>query len=153
MLSCGLSITEDGRVYGPDGVERSQYDDGTYLKVGYKQKFYKVHRLMAEAFLGELDKTVNHKDGNKLNNKLGNLEMVTLLDNLEHAFENNLHCNPRHPVRSIHKETGQVTEYPSVMDAVRSNPKAHNANIYRAIRHGRTCVDCYWEFYQDEVQK
>ncbi|MFC5734059.1 HNH endonuclease signature motif containing protein [Cytobacillus gottheilii] len=48
-----------------------------------------VHRLVAQAFLGPIPKnyTVNHIDGNKLNNHVSNLEIVTRSRNLLHAFE------------------------------------------------------------------
>jgi len=51
-----------------------------------------VHRLLAEAFMPLIDgKTfVNHKDGNKENNSLDNLEWVTQQENNLHAFQNGL---------------------------------------------------------------
>lgn len=48
-----------------------------------------VHRLVATAFIGPppTDKhVVNHKDGNRLNNFVGNLEWVTPSENQQHAF-------------------------------------------------------------------
>jgi hypothetical protein len=56
-------------------------------KDGIRQTFL-VHRLVAAAFLGEQsDLTVNHKDGNKLNNHISNLEWLTLEDNQKHYNE------------------------------------------------------------------
>jgi len=47
----------------------------------------KVHRLVAEAFLGDSSgKEVNHKDGNRTNNNIANLELVTRLENMRHSF-------------------------------------------------------------------
>ena len=56
------------------------------------EKTVYIHRMIAITFLGEdyIKNTVNHKDGNKLNNNIENLEWMTKKENLEHAFENNL---------------------------------------------------------------
>lgn len=53
-----------------------------------KLKNYLVHRLVAQAFLMLKGKAgeVNHKDGNKQNNHVDNLEWVTRSDNILHAF-------------------------------------------------------------------
>lgn len=58
------------------------------IKPAYKHKQYKVHRLMAEAFIpNPLNKrTVNHIDGNTQNNTLSNLEWATYSENSAHAY-------------------------------------------------------------------
>lgn len=45
-----------------------------------------AHRVIAQLFLDDFDSnlTVNHKDGNKFNNSVENLEMMTLEENLHH---------------------------------------------------------------------
>ncbi len=49
-----------------------------------KKYTFLVHRLVMREFVGFSELTVNHIDGNKLNNKLENLEYLTLLDNMKH---------------------------------------------------------------------
>jgi hypothetical protein len=51
--------------------------DGTYLP---KQ----IHRLVVEAFLGEIPDEVNHKNGIKTDNRLENLEKATRSENILH---------------------------------------------------------------------
>lgn len=59
------------------------------LRKDGKPKTYKLHRLLAEAFLfkPEGKNYVNHKDGNKLNNDLSNLEWCTHQENMMHAYK------------------------------------------------------------------
>lgn len=62
-----------------------------------RTKFY-LHRLLATHFLkGPKRDTVNHNDGNKLNNSLDNLEWATYSENNQHAHDTGL-MNPSHGV-------------------------------------------------------
>ena len=62
-----------------------------YLSVGLSKNFVKkrfyVHRLVMLAFCGECkdDEEVNHKDGNKANPSLENLEYITHSRNVQHG--------------------------------------------------------------------
>lgn len=64
-------------------------DKDGYLKVNLyknsKLKNFRVHRLVMLAFTGESKLTVNHKDKNKQNNKLENLEYMTYKDNVRYS--------------------------------------------------------------------
>lgn len=95
FLNKGYSVNEEGEVYN----SRGQKMKTTITKNGYERfntsrptKSYLVHRLVAVCFIeNPLNKEqVNHKDGNKLNNKVSNLEWVTSSENMIHGFENNL---------------------------------------------------------------
>ena len=93
------------------------YNDGVRKKV-------RVHRVVGETFLDNPynKPQINHKDGNKSNNEVDNLEWVTASENIRHAFDNGLakaSCNMKgrrnpnagrkgKPVRII--ETGEVFE-------------------------------------------
>lgn len=62
------------------GYERTQFCTN-----GIKKR-YSIHRLVAEYFLDtQVSDTVNHKDFNKLNNKVCNLEWLTHLENIQHS--------------------------------------------------------------------
>lgn len=70
-------------------------------KNGYKQiclssndisKYFLVHKLVAEAFLGERRNgmTINHIDNNKTNNCISNLEFVSIQENISHNMVNGI---------------------------------------------------------------
>jgi hypothetical protein len=62
------------------------------LRVELKGKLYSIHRLVALAFIPNIENKpqINHKDGNKLNNHFTNLEWVTNKENHRHKMEHGL---------------------------------------------------------------
>ena len=67
---------------------KSIKDNGYEVITFYVKRHYQkyVHRLVAEAFIGNIPKgfTVNHIDGNKANNVVENLEIITYRQNTNH---------------------------------------------------------------------
>lgn len=64
----------------------------TQLHKNGKHQNFRIHRLIALAFIPnpENKETINHKDGNKLNNEISNLEWATRAENTRHAWKNGL---------------------------------------------------------------
>lgn len=80
----------------PERILKARAGSHGYLYVnlcsGDCKKTACIHRLVAEAYLPNLEnkKCVNHKDGNKLNNFLSNLEWASHSENNKHAYDNGL---------------------------------------------------------------
>lgn len=72
-------------------ISHNGYERVTLTKNNSRGYFF-VHRLVALAFIENpyMKATVNHIDGNKTNNHVGNLEWATQSENSQHAVDNNL---------------------------------------------------------------
>lgn len=86
----GRTYTIRGRTMVPCGERESYFHVG--LSKDGKAKSRRVHRLVAETFIPNPDnlRCVNHKDGNKRNNRVDNLEWCTHEQNVHHAIEHKI---------------------------------------------------------------
>ena len=103
IKSTGYQISSWGRVISPSGL----FIKGTMHNGGYpsimlrlnngKRKMFGIHRLVAWLFMGYEDgKVINHIDGDKMNNDLYNLEIVTKAQNNKHAAKFDLKGSIKH---------------------------------------------------------
>lgn len=83
-----------------------------------ESKTFLVSRLVCAAFLGVAgpDCTVNHKDGDTLNNSIDNLEYLSLAENIRHAFRTGLSpcCSS---VELIRADGGDTKKFRSMREA------------------------------------
>ena len=88
-------VSEIGEVRNKNGkVLKPWVSNSGYLQVTLysglkKSKFRLIHRLVALTYLSNPDglSQVNHKDGNKLNNHVDNLEWCSPMQNTRHSIE------------------------------------------------------------------
>lgn len=92
-------VSDDGHVRNSrtKRILKDRFDANGYVQAYLyseegKAKNYHTHRLVADAFLEKdpIRDQVNHRDGNKLNNSVDNLEWCTKSENTRHAYENGL---------------------------------------------------------------
>ena len=108
----GFMATVDGEIIGKRGkplkgyIDRCGYRE-VLLSENGKTKSYLVHRLILATFKPVSDTEsydVNHKNGNKLDNRLENLEWCTRSENIKHAYSTGLErkrCGEEHHAHKL----------------------------------------------------
>lgn len=137
----------DGRIYSnykKTFLQPALSADG-YLKVAPyddmgKQHTIAVHRLIALAFIPNPDPEkytqVNHKDENKLNNDISNLEWVTPQENETYQSHRQVLLNQPRQVAMYDKDTNELLQIFNTFSAAAKflNKTTGHANISRACK-------------------
>lgn len=87
------------------------------FRVAGRRKYIRLHRLIMTTLFPNADHSlqINHKDGNKLNNDITNLEWCTNTYNTQAGYDAGLYTSTyRCGVRAIHKLTGAIFEFDSI---------------------------------------
>jgi len=142
-------ILENGDIYSMyqcSVIKPAETKDG-YLQISIKNNDGKyktelVHRLVAKAYIGEPSNseeriTVNHKDGNKKNNAVENLEFITHSKNLYHAVETGLYKTKMRKCLVSQNNIDWI-EFKSFEDARKyienkTNKKTHSSQIREVV--------------------
>ena len=129
------------------GCLRNGYPAANYT-VSIGSRLESVHRLVALAFFGPppspLHTQVNHKDGDKQNNAVTNLEYVTPAENMAHYWKNKTaevegQCSTcSNPIWSrAHNSTDEWTWHPSIRSAAKvlGLDRSSISKSVRGVRH------------------
>lgn len=102
----GYEVSDLGRIRHNNRILAGSYHSDGYVFTNIKGKQIPIHRFVASTFIPnpENKPEVNHKDGNKMNNSVENLEWVTRKENIKHAHDNNLQP------KGLATYTGKFTE-------------------------------------------
>lgn len=114
-----------------------------------KPKDFLVARLVAITFLGVPPEgfTVNHIDGNRMNNELDNLEWLSLADNIRHGFNTGLYSKSQKPITIIRVADDKIFKFPSLACSDRFLNHKHGYTSGRLKKNNFTLFDvngtCY----------
>ena len=105
-----------------------------------------VHRLVAIAFLPNPNglPEVNHKDGNKQNATVENLEWCSGSENLYHAYDAGLKYKDGRAVVCV--ETGEVFESVKAANEAMGVTHYHIADVCNNRGQHKTSCGCHWKW-------
>lgn len=161
-------VSNLGNVRSVDRIDRlNRHKKGKILKQEINKRGYKyvtlvydnkcvkktIHRLVAETFLGnKKNLVVNHKDGNKTNNALYNLELITQKENIKHSWDNKLSHRTRcKKIVQYDKNNNIIKIYEAIMDAERETG-INNSKISACCKgkYGRKTAGGYkWRYFNE----
>jgi len=117
------------------------------------KKTYNIHQLIILMFIGEKENDmiiVNHKNGNKEDNNINNLEYITYKENTKHAIENKLVPKVTKKVNKLDPKTFKILDtYNSIKDAGEANniQDRHISCVCKGKR--QTTGGFSWEYVDD----
>ena len=133
-------VSDQGRVRRDGRILKPQKYRGGYLDVALSKngivKRGKIHRLVASAFIPNPNNypQVNHKDENKTNNAVSNLEWCDSKYNNNYGSKNE---------RVAEKKSKPVLQYDLLGNFIREWPSAIKVEEELGIYHGNISMCCY----------
>lgn len=149
------TVSRDGKIWSLISKKYLKFMLNTYhyvtFRVNGKRHNYAVHRIVAEAYIPNPNnyKIVNHKDGNKTNNNVENLEWCTQEENCKHAYASGIRKSQAKAIIQ-YKNSNKLNEFSCVKDASlkTSIPASTISNICR----GKKMPSCEFNFvYKDNL--
>lgn len=147
-------INKDGIIINKSGHIISQIIDkkgyiNVLLHINKQQFLRRVHRLVAETFIPNPNNylEVNHKDENKQNNSVDNLEWCNRKYNLNYGTVKERIAKGRSiPIYSIDIDTKKITHYNSILEAA-NILNIQSINICKVLKgKAKTCNNKYWYY-------
>lgn len=149
------TVSRCGKVFSPFGRNLSPWieNNSGYLliriRVNKKRKCLRLHRIIAECWLPnpENKKYVKHKNDNKNDNSVDNLEWGDVSDNTQEGYDNKCYHSEKrsHGIKVINKDTTEELFFKSIRSA------AEELNLNRknitAIPKDRKTNTYNYEFY------
>jgi hypothetical protein len=142
-----VSISNMGRIKKISGeIFCGSIGNHGYMTSHIGEKVKLVHRLVAKLFISndyKKELIVNHKDGNKINNNVENLEWVTMKQNSRHAIDIGLIKCKTVFERDMFGKV--IQEYKSIAEAAKEKNTDYQS-ISAACQNNEFSLGSFWSF-------
>jgi hypothetical protein len=155
------SISSHGRCFS----NKSNKELNTHICSGYKKvnlyfsnrnlKQYLIHYLVYITFFDDYDKKyiIDHKDGNKINNNINNLQCISQSDNVKNAYKNNKKMYQQNTIQMLDKITNKVLkEFNSTNDAYKYINHKNKTSILQCLNGiYKSAGGFKWKFKDNDI--
>lgn len=106
-----------------------------------------IHRLVARVFLAKPEHAteVNHKNFDRADNRVENLEWVSAVENVRHTVAAGRNCKPVTPVKGVRISDGVVIVFESQIAAEETLRGKRTGGVSRSIRLNCPMYGYRWE--------
>ena len=160
-LMPGYQVSTHGRIQGPTAfISQGSYNLSGYRRIIIAGRWVYIHRIVAATFLrppaNSIPWEVDHKDGNRSNNVVDNLEVVTHSENMRRAWatrENRSVVSTRRSVRGRRLLSDTWCTFSSVSEAA-DYVEGHVSDIVKCCKGQRKTSRGYeWEYNEVDPSK
>lgn len=122
------------------------------IPVNGKDKFLKVHQVVAKTFIPNPENkyAVNHKDGNKMNNHISNLEWTTIKENNQHAVDNGLIKKTKRRVSQYSLDKKTLIKIHDTLRGAGTTTGIDSGGISKVCKGARNSAGGYWWKFTDK---
>jgi hypothetical protein len=150
LLDKKFYVSNLGRFKNSYGQIMDNYkvNENGYIRVYIYKKTFTLHRLVALTFLEnpENKETVNHIDGNKLNNNINNLEFATMKEQQIHKLENGLANLHTRKIGQYDISGNLVKEFKSIISASKEMKVSKSSIGGVLINYRKTSAGFIWKY-------
>lgn len=157
-LKRDITNTNYGVAHIKEKILKPRDDGKGYVRVvlykNNQKKQFKIHRLVAKAFISnpENKATVNHINGNKSHNTVGNLEWCTNKENIYHAFKTGLIQKKNKSIVQMDLNGNVLNEFESLCEASKyMNKNSHHNIMYCCKGKIKTAYGYKWKYKEQLV--